>query len=152
MTDRKQQRIELLRRLRELEMEHARAQHVAAQADLEQKRAAADDTQGRIAALDEWASAQISGGSPLLPEVLRQAQLFRVVEAQALERQRGEERQSVQKTELAQGELAHRFEELSVAERLGERHARLVVVNELRRGYVELDEAGAQRKNQEAKE
>jgi hypothetical protein len=152
MNDRKTQRIELLRRLREMDMEQARALHATAQEEHDRKRAQAEDTQGRIVALDEWSAAQVAGGAPLLPEVMRQAQLFRGVETQVLERQRGEERQSLQRAETAQGELRQRFEELSVAERLGVRHAQTVTLNELRRGYVALDEAGAQKKNQEAKE
>ena len=152
MTDRKKLRIELLRRLREMDMEHARVQHVAAQEEFARKRAQAEDTQDRIVALDEWTRARVSGGGPLSPEVMRQAQLYRGLEARALETQRGEERQSSQRAESARGELAHRFEELSVAERLGTRHAQWVNLNELRRGYVTLDEAGAQKKNQEAKE
>jgi hypothetical protein len=152
MNHRKQNRLALLCRLREMHVEQARAEHVAAQIDLDEKREQADATQVRIAALDDWAAEQMGGGSALMPEVLRQAQLFRGVEKQALERQRAAEEESRQRAEAARGELAHKFEDLSVAERLSDRHRQFITHEQRRRSYVELDEAGAQKKNLEAKE
>ena len=135
-----------------MRVEQARADHVAAQTDLDQKRAQADDTQRRIAALDDWAAEQITRGAPLLPEVMHQAQMFRVVEKNALDLQRDAEEASRLRMEEKRSELAHQFEDLSVAERLSRRHQQAVAHDQLRRGYLELDEAGAQRKNLEAKE
>jgi hypothetical protein len=152
MSDRKQQRLRVLCRLREMNVEQARAEHLAAQADLEAKRDRAEDTQRRIAALDEWAVGQLSGGAPLLPEVLRQAQLFRGVEKQTLESQRAQQDHSQALTETAHGVLRHQFEELSAMERLAARHRQALDHEELRHSYVELDEAGAQSKNLETKE
>lgn len=152
MKDRKKQRLELLSRLREMHVEQARADHVAAQAELEQKREQADDTQKRLQALDTWTVDKIIEGAPLMPEVLRQAQLFRGVEKKTLEQQRADEAQSRERTEGARAQLSSRFEELSVVERLGRRHAQAVTNEQIRRGYVALDEAGTQRKNLEVKE
>jgi hypothetical protein len=152
MKDRKKQRLDLLYRLREMHVEQARADHVAAQTELEEKREQADGTQQRLQALDTWATEKISGGAPLIPEVLRQAQLFRGVEKQTLEQERAAEAESRERTEGARVELSTRFEDLSVVERLALRHAQTVTNEQIRRGYVALDEAGAQRKNQELKE
>jgi hypothetical protein len=152
MNDRKTRRLQLLYRLREMHVEEARAEHVAAQAELERNRDRAEDTQQRLQALDSWAVEQIAGGAPLIPEVLRQALLFRGVEKEALEEQRAEEAQSRLRTEGARAELGTRFEELSVVERLTTRHVQALTNEQIRRGYVALDEAGTQRKNQEVKE
>jgi len=152
MKDRKKQRLDLLYRLREMHVEQARADHVAAQTELEEKREQADGTQQRLRALDTWAMEKIAGGAPLIPEVLRQAQLFRGVEKKTLEQERAAEAESRERTEGARAELSMRFEDLSVVERLALRHAQTVTNEQIRRGYVALDEAGAQRKNQELKE
>jgi hypothetical protein len=146
MSDRKQRRLELLCRLREMHVERARSEHVDAQAELDEKRERADDTQRRIAALELWAGDRLGGGTPVPPEVLRQAQLFRGAEQLELERQRVEQEQAHGRAELARGELAQKFEELSVAERLAARHQQLALTERLRHGYVELDEAGVQSK------
>jgi hypothetical protein len=152
MNDRKKQRLELLYRLREMHMEQARADHVAAQSELEKKRERAEDTQTRLQALDSWAAEKMAGGAALIPEVLRQAQLYRGVEKQTLEKERAAEAESRERTEGTRVELNARFEELSVVERLTIRHAQAVTNEQIRVGYVALDEAGAQRKNQEVKE
>lgn len=152
MTDRRQSRLELLRRLREMHMERARADHVAARTELEQRHAACEDTERRLAALDDWARARLSGETPLSPDTLRQAQLYRGSERQLLERQRADETDSQRRTETARTELGARFEELSVAEKLAARHASARLTEQLRAGYAELDDAGARRKNLEAKE
>jgi len=152
MKDRKKQRLELLSRLREMHLEQARADHVAAQAELEQRREQADDTQKRLQALDTWTVEKITEGAPLIPEVLRQAQLFRGVEKKTLEQQRADEAQSRERTEGARAELTTRFEQLSVVERLAIRHGQAVTYEQTRLGYVALDEAGTQRKNLAAKE
>jgi hypothetical protein len=52
----------------------------------------------------------------------------------------------------ARAELGTKFEELSVVERLTERHVATHTTEQLRRAYVDLDETGMQRKNLEAKE
>jgi hypothetical protein len=150
--DRKKQRLDLLYRLREMHMEQARADHIAAQTELDKKREQADDTQRRLQALDDWASGRLAEGTPLIPEVLQQAQLFRGVEKKTLEQERAEEAQSRERTEGARVELTARFEDLSVVERLASRHAQTVTNEQIRLGYVALDEAGAQAKNQEVKE
>lgn len=152
MNDRKKQRLDLLYRLREMHMEQARADHVAAQTELEEKRERAEDTQTRLEALDSWAAEKMGGGAALIPEVLRQAQLYRGVEKRTLEQERAAEAQSRERTEGARVELNARFEDLSVVERLAIRHAQIVTNEQIRVGYVALDEAGAQRKNQEVKE
>jgi len=152
MSDRKQHRLELLRRLREMGVERARADHVAAQSELEKRTALCEETQQRIAALEGWTQAQLAGSTPINCETLRQAQLFRGAERQVLERQRAEERQSAEHTEAARLELGARFEELSVAEKLAERNAGALNLKSVRASYVELDEAGARRKNLDAKE
>jgi hypothetical protein len=152
MKDRKKQRLELLSRLRQMHLEQARADHVAAQADLDEKHEMAEGTQKRLQALDTWAVEKIIAGAPLSPEVLRQTQLFRGVEKKTLDQQRADEAQSRERTEGARAQLSSRFEELSVVERLGKRHAQAFTNEQVRRGYVALDEAGAQRNNLEAKE
>jgi len=151
VTDRKQRRLELLSRLRGMHVEQARADHVAAQAELEEKRARAENTQRRIEALDLWAGEQLSGGTALPPELLRQAQLYRGVEKVSLDEQRAEQEKCRERTEAARGELAQKFEDLSVVERLAVRHQQFVMHEQLRHGYVELDEAGVHSKL-EAKE
>lgn len=151
MNDRKQRRLELLCRLREMHVERARTDHVDAQAELDAKRELADETQRRIQALDVWAGERLAGGEAVPPELLRQAQMFRGAESVSLERQRAEQQQSHERVEVARGELAQKFEELSVAERLSTRHQQLALGEQLRHGYVELDEAGVQSKL-EAKE
>jgi hypothetical protein len=151
MTDRRLKRLELLCRLREMTVEQARAEHVAAQVELLERRARADATQRQLEALDEWTAARITQGLPLAPELLRQAQLYRGTEKHALDEQRAEESKQGDVAESARGELTARFEELSVAERLAARHSRAVTDEELRRGFLELDEAGL-RKQHEAKE
>ena len=123
VSDRRKQRLELLYRLREMNVEQARAEHVAAQTELEQRRESAEDTERRLEELDEWTVGQLSQGAPLVPELLRQAQLFRGVEKRTLEQQRAEEADSSECTEAARGQLSARFEELSVVERLAARHA-----------------------------
>ena len=152
MKDRRKQRLELLYRLREMSLEQARAEHVTAQTELEQRRERADETQRRIAALDEWSGERVAQGELLAPELLRQAQLYRGVEQHEFEAQRAAEAQQRELTEAARGELGARFEELSVVERLSVRHAQSATREEFRRAFVELDEAGAQRMNREAKE
>ena len=114
MTDRRQKRLELLKRLREMGVEQARSEHVAANTELEQRRETADATEQRIATLDEWAIARVSQGSALSPEILRQTQLFRGVEKRSLEQQRSDETQQREITETARRALTARFEELSV--------------------------------------
>lgn len=151
MTDRRQKRLELLCRLREMRVEEARADHVAAQAELDEQREKADDTEIRLKALDDWTVGQIVGGAPLIPEVLRQAGLYRGVEKDVLERQRADEEKSRERTEAARTELGARFEELSVIERLSARHVRTTVNEQIRAGFVALDEAGI-RKTLEPKE
>lgn len=151
MKDAKQRRLALLCRLREMHIERARTDHVAAQSELDEKREAVDDTQRRIRALDEWAQERLAGSAPVPPDVLRQAQVLRVAEHMSLERQRAEQAQCLERVELARGELAKKFEDLSVAERLAQRHQKLVLAEQLRHGYVELDDAGVQSKL-EAKE
>jgi flagellar export protein FliJ len=152
MTDRRGRRLELLQRLREMNVEQARAEHVAALAELEKRRESAEDTQRRIASLDQWSVEQLSRGAPLAPELLRQAALFRGAEQGVLKQQRAAEAQQGELTEAARGVLTHRFEELSVVERLAERHAHTKTHEQLRKGFIELDEAGTQRMNLEAKE
>jgi len=152
MSDRKKQRLELLHRLREMHVEQARADHVAAQAELERKNETAEDTQRRLQTLDHWAAERMSGGAPLIPEVLLQAQLYRGVEKQALEQQRVDCAEAQERTEGARAELTARFEELSVVGRLATRHAQTVTHDQTRLGYLALDEAGTQRMNLEAKE
>jgi hypothetical protein len=146
MSDRKQKRLELLYRLREMKVAEARADHVAAQTELEDRKQQADDTQGRLAALDEWAVERMAGGSTLLPEVMQQTRLYRGVETDTLERQRADETESREQAEAARTELSARFEELSVVERLAQRHTRAVTDEGIRTGYAALDEAGVQRK------
>ena len=152
MNDRRKQRLELLSRLREMKVEQARAEHVAALTELESRRQCADATQHRLEALDSWASEHLATGAPLAPELLRQAHLYRGAEKRTLEEQRAAEARQGELTEAARGELGARFEELSVVERLATRHAQVLTHEEIRRGFVELDEAGAQRMNLEAKE
>jgi len=152
MTDPRRKRLDLLCRLREMNVEQARADHVAAQAELEQRREKADDTERRIEALDQWSVDQLSRGDPLAPELLRHAQLFRGVEKSALDAQRNDEASQRQLTETARGELTARFEELSVVERLSIRHTRAATDEQIRRGFVDLDEAGVLAKNLESKE
>jgi hypothetical protein len=151
MSDRRQKRLELLRRLRDMNVEQARAEHVAAQEALEQRREAADDTERRLEALDAWSIERLSAGAPLAPELLRQAHLFRGVEKHALDEQRSEESRQRELTEAARTELGARFEELSVVERLSGRHAKAVNHENIRRGFLDLDEAGI-RKSLEPKE
>jgi hypothetical protein len=146
MTDRRRDRLELLRRLREMRLAEARADHVAAQTELDERREKADDTESRLRVLDEWAVGQVAGGTPLLPEVLRQTQLYRGVEKHALEQQRADEAHSRERAEATRGELSARFEELSVVQRLAVRHARAATDEEIRTGFAALDEAGVQRK------
>jgi len=152
MTDPKQKRLDVLRRLRELRVEEARADHVAAQAELAERSAQVDDTQQRIVALDTWAGEQFAAGARLLPDVLRQAQLMRGFEERQLEQQRGAEAESRERTDAARGELVQRFEQLSVTERLAARRARDADHEQLRRAFIELDEAGARRANLDVKE
>lgn len=151
MSDRRKQRLELLYRLREMNVEQARAQHVAAQTELEQRRERAEATQRGLEALDEWAVAQLTKGSPVAPELLRQAHLYRGAEKHTLEQQRAEEAKQGELTEAARGELSARFEELSVVERLATRQAQTASHEEIRRGFVDLDEAGI-RKHYQVKE
>jgi len=152
VNDRRKKRLELLRRLREMNLEQARAEHVAAQAELEQCRKRADETQRRIEALDAWSGERAAQGQMLAPEILRQAQLFRGAEKQVLTEQRAAEQEQLGVTEEARSELGTRFEELSVVERLAGRHAQNATREEFRRAYVDLDEAGAQRMNLEERE
>jgi hypothetical protein len=151
MTDRRKTRLELLCRLREMNVEQARAEHVAALAELDARRERADATQRGIEALDQWAIDQLSHGGVVAPELLRQTHLFRGEEQGALEQQRAEQASQGEISEAARGELTSRFEELSVAERLAARHTRVMTQEELRRGFIELDEAGT-RKSLQAKE
>ncbi len=90
MSDRRKQRLELLYRLREMNVEQARAEHVAAQTELDQRRERAEATQRRIEELDEWTVAKISQGAPVVPELLHQAHLYRGAEKLTLEQQRAE--------------------------------------------------------------
>ena len=152
MNDPKKKRLDLLCRLREMNVEQARADHVAAQAELEQRREKAEDTQRRIEALDQWSIEQMGHGAPLVPELLRQAQLFRGVEKSVLEAQRGDEASQREITEAVRGELTARFEELSVVERLTVRHVKAATDTQIRRGFVDVDEAGVLAKNLESKE
>jgi flagellar export protein FliJ len=152
VNDSRRKRLELLRRLREMNVEQARADHVAAQAELDRCRERADETERRIEALDAWSGERAAQGQVLAPEILRQAQLFRGVEKQALTEQRAAQQKQLDVTEEARGELGARFEELSVVERLAERHAQHTTREEFRRAYVDLDEAGAQRMNLEERE
>jgi len=142
MNDRRQKRLELLKRLREMSVEQARSEHVAASAELDQRREKADDTERRIAALDAWSVERVSHGAALSPELLQQAQLFRGVEKRSLEQQRSDEAEQREVTETARRALTERFEELSVVERLALRHAEQKNHEQLRRGFVDLDEAG----------
>jgi hypothetical protein len=151
MTDRKKQRLELLCRLREMSVEQARAGHVAALAELESRRGRADETQRRVDSLDIWTVEQLSQGAPVSPELLRQVHLFRGAEQSVLNQMRVDEAKQGELAEDARGELTNRFEELSVAERLMARHTKLLTHQEIRRGFVDLDEAGA-RKSSQAKE
>lgn len=152
MSDHKKRRLELLCRLREMHVEQARADHVVAQTELDERREKADDTERRLQTLDEWAVGQLTGGMPLLPEILHQAQLFRGAEKQTLEQQRADEAQSQQRTAAAHDELKQRFEQLSVVERLAIRLAADHTLDHNRRAAVSLDEAGMQRKNLESQE
>ena len=151
MSDRRKQRLELLYRLREMNVEQARAEHVAAQTELDQRRERAEATQRRLEELDEWTVAKISQGGPVVPELLHQAHLYRGAEKLTLEQQRAEETKQSDLTEAARGQLSARFEELSVVERLAARQAQATTHEEIRRGFVDLDEAGI-RKQYEAKE
>ena len=148
MNDRRQRRLALLCRLRDMHLEQARADHVAAQAELAQRHESAEDTVRRIAALDVWTVERTAGGSPLMPEVLRQAQLFRGVEVGTLEEQRASEAESRARSDSALDEVRQKFEELSVAERLARRRDQFLANEGLRRGYVDLDEAGVMAKNE----
>jgi hypothetical protein len=152
MNDTRQKRLDLLCRLREMNVEQARADHVAAQAELEERREKADDTERRIQALDQWSIERLSRDAPLAPEVLRQAQLYRGVEKSALDEQRSEQERQRELTEAARGELTARFEELSVVERLAVRQTKATTDHQIRRSYVDLDEAGVLAKNLESKE
>jgi hypothetical protein len=152
MNDPKQKRLDLLCRLREMNVEQARADHVAAQAELEQRREKADDTARRIEALDQWSIEQLSRGEPLAPELLRQAQLYRGVEKSVLDTQRSEEASQRERTDAVRGGHNPRFEELSVVERLTVRHVKAATDTQIRRGFVDLDEAGVLAKNLESKE
>lgn len=152
MNDPRQKRLDLLCRLREMNVEQARADHVAAQAELEERREKADETERRIKALDQWSIEQMSRDRPVAPELLRQAQLYRGVEKSALDAQRSEEERQRDLTEAARGELTARFEELSVVERLAVRHDRAKTDHQIRRAFVDLDEAGVLAKNLESKE
>jgi hypothetical protein len=142
MTDRRQKRLDLLKRLREMSVEQARSEHVAASTELEQRREKADDTEQRIAALDAWSGERQSQGAPLSPELLQQAQLFRGVEKRSLDQQRSDEAEQREITETARRALTARFEELSVVQRLALRHGDQVHHEQVRRGFLELDEAG----------
>jgi hypothetical protein len=142
MNDRRQKRLDLLKRLREMSVEQARSEHVAAQTELEQRREKADGTEQRIAALDAWTIARQSQGAALLPELLQQTQLFRGVEKHSLDQQRDNEAQQREVTESARRDLTLRFEELSVIERLALRHGEQMNHEQVRRGFLELDEAG----------
>lgn len=152
MKDRKQQRLDLLCRLRKMGVEQARADHIAARSELEERSSECADTENRIAALDVWQGERLAAAAPLVPELLRQAQLYRGAQKQTLEQQRADEAQSQQRTEAARAELGTRFEQLSAVERLTERHVSANAHQQLRSSYVELDDAGMQRKNLEAKE
>jgi hypothetical protein len=118
VSDRRKQRLELLYRLREMNVEQARAEHVAAQTELDQRRERAEATQRRLEELDEWTVAKISQGAPVVPELLHQAHLYRGAEKLTLEQQRAEQAKQDELTEAARGQLSARFEELSVVERL----------------------------------
>jgi hypothetical protein len=142
MNDRRQKRLELLKRLREMNMEQARSEHVAANTELELRREKADDTERRIEALDAWAVDRLAQGAALSPELMHQTRLFRGVEKGSLEEQRGDEAQQREITESARRTLTVRFEELSVVERLALRHGEHMNHAQVRRSFVELDEAG----------
>jgi hypothetical protein len=146
MSELKRRRLALLCRLREMHVERARTEHLEAQSAYQEKRELAEETQRRIESLDDWAGERLAGTAPVPPEVLRQVHLLRGAECLSLERQRADQAQSLEGVELARGELAQKFEELSVAERLAQRHQKLVTTEQLRHGYVELDDAGVQSK------
>jgi hypothetical protein len=152
MSDSRQRRLDLLYRLREMHVEQARADHVVAQTELEKRREKADDTERRLQSLDEWSISKLTGGSPLAPEILRQAQLFRGAEKQTLEQQRADQAKSEQHTSAAHDELKQRFEQLSIVERLATRLTADRTQDQNRRAAVDLDEAGMQRKNLESQE
>jgi hypothetical protein len=152
MSDHKKRRLELLCRLREMHVEQARADHVVAQTELDERREKADDTERRLQTLDEWSVGQFTAGAPLAPELLRQAQLFRGAEKKTLEQQRADEAQSRERTMAAHDELRQQFEQLSVVERLATRLAADRALDQSRRAAVSLDEAGMQRKNLESQE
>ena len=90
-----QRRLDLLYRLREMNVEQARAEHVAAQAELEKRRESAErHASAASKSLDQWSIEQLSRGAPLAPELLRQAQLFRGVgEVRRSKQQRADEAQ-----------------------------------------------------------
>jgi hypothetical protein len=150
--DRKQQRLEVLRRLRELAVEEARAGHLAARDAEKSAESLADATRERLQALDIWAGEQLTGERQLPAELLRQAQQFRRHEAGTLDSQLDALKRSTELTEKARAELTSRFEQLSVIERLSVRTATALAQVELRNTLTSLDEAGVQRHNQVSKE
>ena len=152
MSDSRQRRLDLLYRLREMHVEQARADHVVAQTELEERREKADDTERRLQVLDEWSTGQLATGAPLAPEIMACARLFRGAEKQTLEQQRADEAQSEQRTTAAHDELKQRFEQLSIVERLATRFTADRTQDLNRRAAVDLDEAGMQRKNLESQE
>ena len=152
MSNSRQRRLDLLFRLREMHVEQARADHVVAQAELDERRERANDTEQRLQTLDAWAIGKLAGGGLLAPEILRQAQLFRGAEKQTLEQQRADEAQSEQRTTAAHDELKQRFEQLSIVERLATRLTADRIQDDNRRAAVNLDEAGMQRMNLESQE
>ena len=153
MTDRRTQRLDLLYRLREMHVEQARADHVAAQTELEAARAGGRHADRGCKALDEWTVGQLvrrraahSGGAAPGAAVSRRREAMRSSGSAPTEEKSREAREG-------RARQAHaRFEELSVVERLAiasraDRHDEQIRAR-LRRPRRSRD----QRKTLEAKE
>ena len=144
VSDRKKQRLELLYRLREMNVEQARAEHVAAQTELEQRRETRRGHAAPLEELDAVVRANSSqGGAGWCPNCCARRSCFAASKSSALEQQRAEEAsQSELHRSRARPSSARDSKNCRWSSAWRRATRRPPPTKQMRRGFVDLDEAG----------
>ncbi|MEJ1964225.1 MAG: flagellar export protein FliJ [Gammaproteobacteria bacterium] len=134
------ERLVTVERLRDMELEDSRIGHASAQDDLARQREIAQQIQSRIDETHGLARGRLQSEAGVSVDELRRTSAYASWQGRALAEQQQFVSNAQQAAELARLEVMHRFEALSVIEKLRARRAQAAALEAARMDQKMLDE------------
>jgi flagellar export protein FliJ len=142
----KAHKLRTLVRLHELQLEQARVEHAAIEAEVERQRARVQALEITLANSHTRAQEMVSQHAGVCAEELKRLHDYAKWHAETLSEQRAVLERSRGLAEEARAQVIRRFERLSVMERLSDQQARDAALSLTRREQKRLDEQAPVRK------